>query len=199
MGTISQTGVYTAPNAGGVAFVYAQPVGSTTSFASVIYISQGFGTNVGPGTTTLGTGSTGTGTTVLPYPSAGSSPSPAPLPVSTAPQPLPTQPSVSPFPTQPAYPALPASGNPTPSISISISPASISLQAGQSAMFNALLQGTANAQVQWTLNPSIGTISNGYYTAPSGYFSEAQITISATSLANPAKTATATVLLAQPI
>src|SRR3984957_12600105 len=152
MGSISETGLYTAPNSTGVAFVYAQPVGSTTSFASVIYLSQATLAGLTPGTTTVGTGSTGTGSTVLPYPGT-AAPLPAPVPTSSTPQPLPSAPSLSPSPLQPVYPGSPTQGNPTGGVSISVSPASITLQAGQSAWFNTIVQGT-NPQVQWTLNPN---------------------------------------------
>jgi hypothetical protein len=65
--------------------------------------------------------------------------------------------------------------------------------------FTALVQGASTQQVQWSISPAVGSIVNGYYTAPPSISSESQVTISATSIANPSVTATATVLLAQPL
>ena len=62
-----------------------------------------------------------------------------------------------------------------------------------------MVQGTPNEQVQWSITPNMGTISNGLYRAPFSYIGELQVTISATSLADPTKTASATVLLTQPV
>src|SRR5271170_6559285 len=89
-------------------------------------------------------------------------------------------------------------GNPN-NISVSIAPATMYLQAGQSMAFTAMVQGTPYQQVQWSVSPSLGSIVNGYYTAPPSIANESQVTISATSLADPAITGTATVLLSQPI
>jgi len=83
--------------------------------------------------------------------------------------------------------------------SIVVTPASIYLQAGQSALFTAMVQGLPSQQVQWSLSPSLGTITNGFYTAPSSSGNDSQITISATTLTYPIQTATATVLLGQPV
>jgi hypothetical protein len=114
----------------------------------------------------------------------------------------PPAPTSAPTPPVWTWPGGPSPG-PTPfsplDISVSVSPASINLQAGQSAAFIATVQGTNNELVQWTLNPNLGSIVNGVYTAPSSVVSDAQVTVSATSLADSTKTATATVLLSQPI
>jgi hypothetical protein len=82
---------------------------------------------------------------------------------------------------------------------MSITPASSYLQPGQSAMFTALVQGIPSQLVQWSLSPSLGTIANGLYTAPSSFGNDSQVTISATNLQNSTQTATATVLLGQPV
>jgi hypothetical protein len=66
-------------------------------------------------------------------------------------------------------------------------------------MFAAMVQGTSNQQVQWSLSPNLGSFVNGLYTAPSWMGNETQVTISATSVADPTKTATATVLLGQSV
>jgi hypothetical protein len=93
-----------------------------------------------------------------------------------------------------------ASGGTAPSsVSIGVFPASLYLQPGQSGQFTATVQGTANQQVQWSLNPNVGSIVNGFYTAPFSLASDLQVTISATSFADPTKTATATVMVGQPV
>src|ERR1700686_4909527 len=52
------------------------------------------------------------------------------------------------------------------SVGVTITPSSASVQAGQSAQFNASVAGALNTSVSWSLTPSIGTVSNGTYTAP---------------------------------
>ena len=183
MGTITSTGLYTAPATSGVAFIYAQPAGTVYTFTSVVYLSQAAAVTASGGTVTT------------------SSPSPIATPpptVATGPSPTPVI-TVGTAPTSPTEPSAPTSVAPVTAISISISPASINVQAGQSVFFSASVQGTSNLQVNWSLSPNLGTIVNGYYTAPASFGSEAQVTISATSVQDPTKTATATVLLAQPI
>jgi len=91
---------------------------------------------------------------------------------------------------------------PTPlptSVSVVVSPSSTSLQAGQAAQFSASVTGTPNEQVQWSLSPNVGTITNGYYVAPASFANETQVTISAKSVAVPGVSGSATVLLTQPV
>lgn len=192
MGTITSTGLYTAPETTGVAFIYAQPAGGGSPFISMIYVSQGL----------MALGGSGSGTTGIPSPTpagggdpGGSGGTP---PTTLFPSPI-SGPTWGQNPVQPTDPAGPTTGSSgsTTGISISISPASIYLQAGQSGVFSAPVQGTTNQQVQWSLSPNLGTIFNGFYTAPASFGNQMQVTISATSLADPTKTATATVLLGQ--
>ena len=75
----------------------------------------------------------------------------------------------------------------------------MNLQAGQSISFFAQVQGSTDKQLQWSLSPNVGSLVNGVYTAPKSINYESQVTVSATSMANPTVTATATVLLTQPI
>ena len=128
---------------------------------------------------------------------------PSPTSPASPTQSVPTSPS-SPSPIVPVAPTSPTgptfySVSGTSAISVSISPTSVYLQAGQSIAFVAAVLGTANQQVQWTMSPNLGTLVNGFYTAPASYSSETQVTISATSYADPTKVGTATVLLGQPI
>jgi hypothetical protein len=82
-----------------------------------------------------------------------------------------------------------------PSVSISVSPTSTNLYAGQSTQFYATVTGTNNQQVSWSITQGVGSIVNGLYTAPSSVSADTLVTISATSLAAPTQTASATILL----
>ncbi len=86
----------------------------------------------------------------------------------------------------------------TPAISISLSPASASLSAGQSATFTPMVSGTSNTAVTWSFNPQVGTLVNGAYTAPATISSSQTVTITATSAASSSQTATASVTLNPP-
>ena len=85
------------------------------------------------------------------------------------------------------------------SVSVALSPASLSLSAGQAASLNAAVAGTSNMGLTWTVdgvaggNSSVGTIVgsglNATYTAPAAAGSH---TITATSTADPTKSASST-------
>ncbi len=83
----------------------------------------------------------------------------------------------------------------TPSVSISIAPNLVSLGAGQSQLFSVAVVASANSNVNWTLSPNVGSLSNGTYTAPSVVGAPQTVTITATSQADPTKFAAATVNL----
>ncbi len=202
MGTITSTGLYTAPASSGVAYIYAQATYGGSTFVNPIYVSNASQTTNGSGPSAGGNGPT--------YPggvSSGSSPGSSPTnPSAPTAGPLPANPTSSPAagpspsgpgpaPAQPAAPSGPAQGG----ITVSVTPPSMNLQANQSASFAALVQGTADQQVQWSLSPNVGSLVNGRYTAPAWFGSESQITIFATSVADPTQTATATVLLLAPV
>ncbi len=89
-----------------------------------------------------------------------------------------------------------ATVNLVPVVGMSINPPSVSLLAGQSQLFTVSLTGTTNSGVTWTVSPNnVGSFVNGTYTAPSTINSPQTITITATSQANSAKSASATVNL----
>lgn len=165
MGTIDQTGLYTAPDLSsykseGVLYIYAQPA-SGPQFSTIVFLNPSY-------------------TPPLPPPPVTSSPSPVSDP----------SPSPSPAPLAPIAPL---------NITISLSPANASLQAGQSATFTATVQGTNNQLVQWSLSPNVGTLNGGTYTAPSSITSDTQVTITATSEADSTKMASSTVMLTPPV
>lgn len=80
-------------------------------------------------------------------------------------------------------------------VAITLSPASSTLYGGQSATFTATVSGSSNTAVNWSLNPSVGTITNGVYQAPATVASQQTVTITAASAADATKTATARVSL----
>jgi trimeric autotransporter adhesin len=75
-------------------------------------------------------------------------------------------------------------------VSISVTPAKVSLGPGGSATLSAVVNGTNNQSVYWSLSPALGTIANGVYTAPSHLSSTASVTISAASVVDPSKVST---------
>jgi hypothetical protein len=83
----------------------------------------------------------------------------------------------------------------TPSVSITLGPANSSLLASQAQQFTATVSGSSNTGASWSINPQVGSISNGLYTAPATITSAQNVTVTATSLADTTKTATAAVAL----
>jgi hypothetical protein len=90
--------------------------------------------------------------------------------------------------------ALPAVGR--SSVRISLSPLSAALTATQTKQFRATVGGAFNSAVRWTRSPNVGTISaTGLYTAPAAIAAPVTVTVAATSLADPTKSAIAAVTL----
>lgn len=169
-GTIDSTGLYTSPSYlpnTEVVFIYAQPVGHSSFYSTLLYLTPGY---------------------VPPPP-----PPPPTPPVTSTPIPPPPPPPPPTTPSGPTTPIAPLN------ISVSVSPMSSSLQPGQSVTFTPTVQGTNNHLVQWSLSPAIGTLNNGTYTAPSSLSADTQVAITATSLADSTKSATATVSLGVPV
>jgi len=82
-------------------------------------------------------------------------------------------------------------------VSISVAPATATLNAGQTQQFTATVTGSSNTAVTWSISPNVGTInSTGLYTAPSTITTQQTVTVTATSQADNTKTGTATVTLA---
>ena len=85
-------------------------------------------------------------------------------------------------------------------ISVSITPAAVNLSANQTRQFSAVVLNAANTAVTWTINPAVGTISNsGLYQAPPSAPTSVSITVTATSVADPAKSASAIITVGPPI
>ncbi len=89
---------------------------------------------------------------------------------------------------------------PKPDLSVDVNPVKVQLAPARSQVFNAMVSGTAKEQkagVKWTIAPrGLGKIDkNGKYIAPSTVSADATVTVSATSVADPGKSAQATVTL----
>ncbi len=84
-----------------------------------------------------------------------------------------------------------------PAFSLSVSPGSGSLSAGQTLQFTSSVTGNANQQVTWSIAPAgLGIISaSGLYTAPSSIGAQQTVTVRATSVADGTKFASATITL----
>jgi hypothetical protein len=85
----------------------------------------------------------------------------------------------------------------TPPVSVSVSPASATLTAGEERQqFAATVSWSSDTSVTWTVSPALGTISSsGLYTSPPTVSSAQTVTIRATSRADASKSATATVVV----
>ena len=84
-------------------------------------------------------------------------------------------------------------------VTVSLSPSTVSLAPSGTQQFTATVLGTSNTAVTWSINPSVGTISSaGLYTAPSSILTAQTVTVTAQSIADPAKPASAAISLSPP-
>lgn len=85
---------------------------------------------------------------------------------------------------------------PASAINVNIAPGTVTLQGGQTANFTAVVTGTANTAVTYTLSPPVGSISpTGVYTAPASISTQTTVLVTATSVADTARFATASITL----
>ncbi len=89
-----------------------------------------------------------------------------------------------------------------PSISVAVAPMSASVRTKSTRQFTAAVQGTSNTAVTWKVNDiaggdgAVGTISQtGLYKAPNSVPNPATVRVRVTSVADPAKSATASVTI----
>ncbi|MCP5120705.1 MAG: hypothetical protein GY953_58675, partial [bacterium] len=88
----------------------------------------------------------------------------------------------------------------TPPVGVTVSPASVTLGQGQKQQFTAAVTNTGNSGVTWSRSPGIGSVnSSGLYTAPASISSQQTVTVTATSMADPSKKATAVGTLKPPV
>jgi uncharacterized protein (DUF1800 family) len=95
---------------------------------------------------------------------------------------------------------------PNSNITVTISPKTATLGAGNVQQFQATVTGSVDMSVLWSVNgvnggnSSVGRINfNGDYTAPDNILGLGSVTVTATSNANPAKSDSATVTLINPV
>src|ERR1035437_9802898 len=75
---------------------------------------------------------------------------------------------------------------------VSLTPTTVSLTGSQAQQFTATVNGSSNTAVTWSVNPSVGTVSStGLYTAPASIASAQNVPLTATSAADPTKSASA--------
>lgn len=210
LGTISSEGVYTAPsiiNYSGVVAVTATSVTHPTATASA-FISLNARTTVAinPLNVTLtasqaqqfvafATGSQNPAVVWSRAPQVGSITTDG---LYTAPPLISTSQTITVTATSVADTSISASAAVilSPGVGITLGPASATLGAGQVQQFVPNVIGTTNRAVAWTLDPPTGTItSNGIYTAPSTLDFPQSISITATSVADPTRFATALITL----
>jgi hypothetical protein len=83
-----------------------------------------------------------------------------------------------------------------PVSSLTVTPTLITTSALETQQFAATVPGGANAPVNWSISPAVGSISSsGVYTAPSSVTSAQNVTVTATSAVSPSVSASATVSL----
>ena len=212
VGTISSTGLYTAPaviasaqNVTVKATSTADPTKSARSTISLIPVTV----LLTPSTTSLTisqtqqftttvTGTANTGVTWSLSPAVGTISSTG---LYIAPASVTGTQNVSVIATSTADPTKSASSTISLiPVTISLSPSTTSLIASQTQQFTATVTGTANVGVAWSLSPAAGTISAaGLYTAPAAIATAQTVTVMTTSVADPAKSASATVTLNPPV
>ena len=79
-------------------------------------------------------------------------------------------------------------------VTISLSPGATDIFTGGQLVLIPTVIGALDTSVQWSLSPNVGTITNlGVYTAPSSLNQDTTVTITATSNADPTKTASSQV------
>jgi RHS repeat-associated protein len=85
----------------------------------------------------------------------------------------------------------------SPLDAVNVTPASATLNRGQSQQFTASVANLSNTAVTWTVNPvGLGKINSaGLYTAPTAISTQQTVTITATSQADPTKSASAMITL----
>ena len=85
-------------------------------------------------------------------------------------------------------------------VTVSVTPAAITLNPLAVRSFSAAVSGATNSGVSWSLSPQVGTLTaagnTAAYVAPATINSKQTVTITATSLADSTAHAAATILLA---
>jgi len=84
-----------------------------------------------------------------------------------------------------------------PPVSVSVTPATATLYSGQTVQLMATVANTSNTAVTWSIAPEgVGTLSaSGLYAAPATTTAAQTLTVTASSQADPTKSAPATITL----
>ena len=85
-------------------------------------------------------------------------------------------------------------------ITVLVNPSSVTLSAGQTQQFSAVVSGISVTGVTWSISPQVGTIdpNSGLYTAPASIATSQRITVTATSVFDTSVTGTASITLQAP-
>ena len=85
---------------------------------------------------------------------------------------------------------------PAAAISVTVQPSSVAMTNSQTQQFTATVANSSNQAVTWSINPATGNItSTGAYTAPALISSTTTLKVTATSVADPTKSGSASVTL----
>ncbi len=215
VGTISSAGVYTAPTpitaTQTVTIMATSAADPSKSATATVTLTPPAGVSVSPAAATL-YGSQGqqfTATTVgLPSSTVTWSISPVAGSINpvtglyAAPAEITSQQTVTVTATSVSDPTKSGTAAVTlmPPVTVSVSPVATVAYASQTRQFTATVGNTTNTSVTWTLSPSVGTVSTaGLYTAPSSVTAQQSVAVIATSVADPTKSAAATVTLMPPV
>ncbi len=196
-GSISSTGMFTAPMNGGSYTVKATSVADSTKSATATVSVTPVSVSISPinavvaagGTQQFNAAASGTANTAVTWSLASGNGTVSNAGLYTAPA---TAGSATVMATSVADPSKLAIATVTiaaPAVSVSVTPASKTINVNGTAQFAASVTGSSNTAVNWSA--SGGSISSsGFYTAPA---SAGTYTVRATSAADPTKSASATV------
>jgi hypothetical protein len=203
-GTVTTTGLYTAPSTAGTYTVTATTAADSTKSASAtITVSQPaqVSISVSPYTANIQTGGQqqftasvlGTSNTGVGWKANGGTVTTTGLYTASSTAGTYTVTATSAADSTKSASATITVSQPT-QISISVSPGTASLQTGAQQQFTAMISGTSNTAVTWTASSGIITTS-GLYTAPT---TTGTYTVMAVSAANSSRSASATVSVSAP-
>jgi hypothetical protein len=225
-GTISSRGLYTAPSTvpspAQVSVTATSVADPTKKDSAVVTITPGIAVNISPLTATILTGAqqqfrvnvTGTTNTEVTWSVVGTQCSGAACGtitasgLYTAPSAVPNPPQISVTATSVADPTRSATAQVTvvAPVVVAVSPATANVLVGSHQQFKATVTGTSNTAVTWSVSgagctgTACGTISTtGLFTAPPSAPAQAQVTVKATSVADPTKSGTALVTISGPV
>jgi hypothetical protein len=216
VGTISSSGLYTAPasvSSTTEVIVRATSVADSSRYStSLLTISgpAGVTVSINPPSTTLQQGgsaqftaqvggATNTAVTWSLSPAVGSISSTG---LYAAPNSITSQTTVTVTATSVADPTKSSSATVTltPPVSVVLTPGSASLPPNGTLQFSVQVSNSSNTAVTWSLSPALGSISStGLYTAPASFPTSSAVTVTATSVADPTKSSSATVTLTPPV